>query len=116
MTTFIHADSAKKWHEMTLSDQLANVGSEFSRMLMAKQNKKPARFESASHRFIELINLTLTDKRWTGRRKREIARLKEIVLDALMPPKEDIEGVQSLEKYFYYFGVSRQAEKRGFLN
>ena len=89
------------WWKRSLSDQLANVGSEFSRAFRAKKNKNKARFEPAFCRFLELINGTLTDPRWTGCRKREIARLKEHILDHLYEDEGNLSAIEGLEKYFY---------------
>lgn len=105
MTEAIHKNlSDGRWQLMTLSEQMANVGSEFSRMYRAREENKEARFISATKRFLELINLTICDPRWSGRRRRELTRLKETVLDSLYPSKFKLKDVKSLEKYFFYFG------------
>jgi len=93
---------------MSLSDQLANVGSEFSRAFLAKKNHNEKRFEPAFLRLLELLNLTLLDPRWKGYRKQEIARLKENILENLDGKNPNLKAIEPLERYFYYFGVSRR--------
>ncbi len=109
MTNPIHQDlAAGRWFTMSLADQLANVGSEFSRAYRAKLNHQEKRFEPAFLRLLELLNLTLKDTRWTGRRKQEIARLKENIVENIYQDPVNFPAIASLEKYFYYFGVSRR--------
>ncbi len=97
------------WHQLSLTEQLANVGSEFSRAFRAKKDAKPARFMPAFERLAELLNLTLSDPRWPLGRKREIARLKENIFTHLYSETPDLAAIAPLERYFYYFGVARQA-------
>ena len=109
MSRPVHQDLANNnWFKLSLSNQLANIGSEFYRVYQAKMLHKEKRFESAFLRLIELLNLTLNDKRWQGLRKQEISRLKENILENINYSTANLEAVAGLEKYFYYFGVSRQ--------
>jgi hypothetical protein len=96
-----------RWFEFSLSEQLANVGSEFDRAFRARRAGNTLRFENAFRRFLELINLTLDDPRWNGARKREIARLKENIVANLYGDSPNLDAIASLERYFYYFGVAR---------
>ncbi|MFC1770343.1 hypothetical protein ACFLZV_00505 [Candidatus Margulisiibacteriota bacterium] len=110
MTSHIHQDLADTlWFKLSLSDQLANIGSEFSRAYQAKKNHKEKRFEPAFLRMLELLNLTLNDPRWKGYRKQEIARLKENILENLNLQTTNLSAIANLEKYFYYFGISRKS-------
>ncbi len=107
MTDFIHKDlAAGRWFEMSLAEQLANVGSEFSRAFRAKKSNNDKRYEPAFLRLLELLNLTLNDPRWTGCRKREIARLKENILENIEGDTQNLDAIEGLERYFYYFAVS----------
>lgn len=112
----IHADLAQgRWFKLTLCEQLANVGSEFDRAFRARRAGNTLRFENAFQRFLELINLTLSDPRWTFLRKREIARLKENIVANLYGDVPNLDAIASLERYFYYFGVAR-SKMRDHLN
>ncbi|MGE4170110.1 MAG: hypothetical protein AB7F28_05260 [Candidatus Margulisiibacteriota bacterium] len=95
-----------RWQEMTLAEQLANVGSEFSRAFRAKKANNELRFANALDRFLELLNLTLMDPRWQDHRKREVSRLKEVVLGGLFGSALELNALESLESYFTHFGIA----------
>jgi len=77
---------------MTISEQLANVGSEVERVLRAQDAGNTGRLEHALDRALELFDLTATDPRWRGARRREILRAREElcarVYGAEPPPAE----------------------------
>lgn len=99
-----HADLARgRWHTLTLAEQLGNVGSEFGRALAARTRGDQSRFENSSARFYELIALTVADPRWRGRRRQELARVKEVSGEALYG--NDQTAAASLEKYFFQFAL-----------
>ncbi len=86
---------------MSLCEQLANIGSEVSR---AKnwhgKNKKI--YGNAVDRALELFEFTLTDPRWRGR-LREIARSREVFVDAIYGGKEYKSSLEDLDRYFLNF-------------
>ena len=103
--------AAGKWFELSLCSQMGNIGSEVGRARRWKE-KDAKLFESAIFRAIELINLTLSDKRWINRYK-EIARAKEVICDAYLGGGEYNSSFESLEKYFYHFAfASRNSDAR----
>ncbi len=109
----IHQDLAQgRWQQMSLMEQLANVGSEFGRALKSKQAQNEARFESALVRMLDLLYLTLSDPRWSLPRKREIARLKETILEGFFDPSVPFQSLNSLEKYFFYCTVARKPKMK----
>ena len=67
-----------RWFTMTLAQQLGNVGSEYSRAVNSQIRNDQAHFEGASKRYLELLDLTINDPRWSLARKRELLRLREI--------------------------------------
>ncbi len=92
---------------MSLAEQLGNVGSEYDRMIKAKLAGNEARRESAMLRFLELIDLTLADSRWSGPARRELARLREQSLDELAQPSEN---AKSLSRYYRQFATLARAK------
>src|SRR5262245_10083100 len=85
-----HRDlAAGGWFELSLNEQLGNVGSEVSRAVrwMAKD---PERARTALYRADDLIDLTLDDprQRRSVARLREIARAREVVIDFLDGPNQ----------------------------
>jgi hypothetical protein len=69
--------SVEQWQTLTIANQLGNIGSEYSRAVN-NRNKNEARFNAARTRFLELLDLTIDDPRWSMFRKRELQRLREI--------------------------------------
>ena len=97
----IHQVQAQgKWFTLSLMEQLANIGSEVQRALRAKNDQE--RFRSAIIRCFDLFYLTLSDKRWKGSKLRELARLKEVLADAVLGGELYGSTLESLDKYFYY--------------
>lgn len=106
----VHAGLAGgRWAELTLVEQLANIGSEVGRATRAKARGTDSRFESALRRCLELFDLTLADQRWRGRR-REIARARELVCDFLVGDNTHGSSEASLDAWFLPFAV---AARRG---
>lgn len=99
---FIHQELAKgRWYELSLPEQLANIGSEVSRAHIWQEKDKNI-FWGAVERALELFDLTLMDSRWKGR-LREIARAREVFCDAICGGKEYKSKLQDLNNYFLQF-------------
>lgn len=98
----LHQELASgKWQQLTLCEQLGNIGSEVNRALRWK-DKNQKNFENAVSRALELFDLTLEDLRWRGR-LREIARAREVFLDAVSGGKEYKSSLEEMERYFFHF-------------
>lgn len=59
------------WQNLSLLEQLANVGSEVERAIRAHEAGRQQRWEAALDRALELFDLTAADERWRGPRRRE---------------------------------------------
>jgi hypothetical protein len=97
-----HRDLASgRWWSLSVAEQFGNIGSEISRAA-AWSTRNPRRGEAALHRALELIDLTLDDPRHRASvgRLREIARLREVVLDFFAGPNQYGSSAASLQKYF----------------
>lgn len=103
----MHAGLANgRWHTMPLVTQLANVGSEVDRAIRAHEHGNSDRWTSAFARALELFDLTATDDRWRGHRRREILRARELfcgIFYAMPPVSADADF---LRKYFLEFAVA----------
>lgn len=76
-----HADLASgRWKEMTLSEQMANIGSEVSRALNWRKKGNEEYSRKAAVRALELIDLSLECAE-SFPRLREVARLREAIVD-----------------------------------
>jgi len=110
-TTIQHKDLATgRWFELTLAEQLGNVGSEINRALMMKEKDK-TRYTGACDRALELMDLILEDKRWKGSRLRELARAREIICDAMLGGREYGTTFEYLDNYFFGFAYAARVRK-----
>ncbi|HLG17655.1 MAG TPA: hypothetical protein VJH03_24645 [Blastocatellia bacterium] len=107
----IHKGLAEgRWFTFSIFEQLGNVGSEFERAAAAHQRGDRERFEMAFDRMLELLDLTIEDPKWrTGRRLRELLRLREEVCDVFYGNDTYGTSVEALKKYFLYFGIAARA-------
>jgi hypothetical protein len=101
-----HAElAAGRWRALTLAEQLAHVGSEVDRAIVAWEGQRPDRFDKALDRALELFDLTAGDDRWRGHRRREILRSREefcrLFFDDHVPPG----AARTLRDYFLRFAV-----------
>lgn len=107
----LHAGLASgRWREITLMEQLGNIGTEVARAHRAQAAGNASRFEAALERALELFDLTLEDPRWLGRR-REIGRAREVVCDFLVGDNEFQSDMTSLDAYFMAFAVAARAAR-----
>lgn len=100
---YLHGpDIVEIWSKLSLEAQLGNIGSEFERALKWKQKNQPEYFQKAYDRMLELLDLTIADKRWHNHRLRELCRLRENACQELENP----EHPESLQKYFLQFATA----------
>ncbi len=102
----IHKDlAAGRWFELSLVDQLGNIGSEVGRAANW-QGKNEENFKGAVERALELFDLTLEDPRWIGRRQ-EVGRAREVFCDAVLGGKEYKSTLRGLaDDYFLPFAYA----------
>jgi len=108
--TYVHADlAAGRWHTLPLLEQLANVGSDVARAARWYA-KDPHRCEQAFARALELLDLTIEDARWIGRRK-ELVRARELLCDAMDGGTTYGSDLASLDRYFFHFAIAVRARR-----
>ena len=111
MTTH-HPDlAAGRWLELSLANQLGNVGSEYERALNWKERGDKDRFEDAFARLLELLDLTIADPRWRNHRLKELTRLREAICDELYSEVPEFIHEPNLREYFLYFGILARSER-----
>lgn len=91
-----------RWGLLSLSEQLANIGSEVSRSIRWRQ-KDPKIFQNTCDRALELFDLTLSDPRWNFFRLREIARVRELFCWTIFAEPFAHTTLEDLDRYFLYF-------------
>jgi hypothetical protein len=102
--------AAGRWNELTLMEQLANIGSEVGRATRAKSQGNEQRLAGVLDRALELFDLTLADDRWRDR-LREVARAREIVCDFLVGDNEYGSTAESLDRYFLPFAMAARRNR-----
>ncbi len=106
---FIHKELASgRWFELSLAEQLGNIGSEVLRASRQK-DKDDGLFWGAVGRALDLFDLTLSDPRWKGRYW-EIGRAREVFCDAVYGGKLYKSSFPDLIRYFDIFAL---AARRG---
>jgi hypothetical protein len=108
MTDVQHKDlAAGRWHTLSLAEQLGNIGSEISRSVKWT-GRRPELARGALERALELIDLTLDDPRHrqSPPRLREIARVREVVVDFFDGPNQYQSTAVGLQRYFDAYGLA----------
>lgn len=98
-----------RWHTLSLSEQLGNIGSEVSRV-RRWQGVDHSRYEGAVARALELLDLTVVDPRWYRGRK-ELARTRELFVDALDGGLTYHTSLDDLQQYCDSFALRARLER-----
>ena len=106
-----HTDLASgRWREMTLSEQMANIGSEVSRALNWRKKGNEEYSRKAAVRALELIDLSLECAELFPR-LREMARLREAIVDYFWGDNEFSSSEILWRSYFDYFNYAAQQSR-----
>lgn len=96
--------AAGRWASLTLSQQLANIGSEVSRLVRARERGDTVAAERALERALELLDLT--QARWRrAPRALELSRLRELICGIFLREREYEVSSNTLEAYFLPFAL-----------
>lgn len=102
-----------KWNDMSLAQQLGNIGSEVNRSIVSFNKGDNERFQSAFERTLELFDLTINDERWKSRLK-EINRSREVFC-SLFFNQDEFKNLKkemdSFNEYFLQFGMLARNKK-----
>ena len=97
--------AAGRWFTLSLVEQMANVGSDVGRALNWKAKGNLPYSQKAFERALELLDLTLADRKNIGR-LREVARVREALVDFLAGQNEYSSTEESWKKYFLQFAFA----------
>lgn len=93
----IHSDLTQgRWQQLSLAEQLGNIGSEISRVRLARRQHNSE--DGPVARALELMDLTKVDPRWHAGR-RELSRLREVFVDALSGGHDYATTLDDLQNY-----------------
>ena len=93
-----------RWQKLSIAEQLGHIGSEVSRVSSWRKRGDIKAADLALVRALELLDLTIADKRWQPRLK-ELARLREVVCDFFQEKPSYKTELASLERYFLNFAI-----------
>jgi hypothetical protein len=97
--------STDKWKELSLSEQMANIGSEVGRALNWREKGNAEYAGRAASRALELLDLSLGCA-GSHPRLKEIARLREAVVDYFYGSNEFSSSDTLWRKYFDHFNYA----------
>lgn len=101
--SYQHKDLAGgRWEELSFLEQMANIGSEVQRSINWKNKNNLAYSKKSSERALELIDLTLDSIKVPSRFK-EIARLREAIVDYFYGTNQFGSTDESWRRYFINF-------------
>lgn len=112
MSEFMHHELASgRWENMSLAEQMGNIGSEISRVIRWKTKGNTERMNGALDRALELIDLSI---QWaqTGEVRRahpgalhELCRLREVVCDYYCGENAYLSNDNDMLRYFDAFAL-----------
>ncbi|MFH1799582.1 MAG: hypothetical protein ABH891_01870 [Candidatus Omnitrophota bacterium] len=94
-----------RWAKMAFVEQMAHIGSEVERALNWQAKHNAAHSQKAFERALELADLTL-DSGWGGSRLKEVARVREALVDYFSGANEFGSTEKSWRRYFFNFGYA----------
>jgi hypothetical protein len=98
-----HKDlAAGRWNELPFLERMANIGSEVERALKWREKGNVEYSTKAFERALELIDLTLVHSERRARLK-EVARMREALVDYFCGANEFKSTETSWRKYFSQF-------------
>lgn len=108
---FYHQKLAKgRWMKLPFPVQMANIGSEVERTILWRQKNKEYS-QKAFERCLELSWLTIADPK-NKRRLKELARLREVLVDYFVFDNQYSSSDKLWRGYFYPFNyIARLARK-----
>jgi hypothetical protein len=106
----IHKElSAGRWFELSFVEQMANIGSDVGRAIGWRDRNRRDYSQKAIERSLELLELTIDDKRNRGPRLRELLRLKEALADYFYSDNAYSSSAKSWNDYFNAFAFAARS-------
>jgi len=102
----IHKSLASgRWLELSLVEQLANVGTDIERTIQWKKRGSLDDSQKAFERAFELLGLTIADPK-NRKRLKELVRVREALADYFVFDNEYNSTDEQWQKYFYDFNYA----------
>lgn len=110
MTSEIKTSFKNRWEALSLSGQLANIGSEMNRALHFQELKDEESRKNSLIRIFDLISLSLADPKWKSHLK-ELTRLKEVASAMFVKHNDYFVSVKTIRDYFLAFALAARKNK-----
>jgi len=99
----IHKDlAAGRWFELSLIEQLANVGTDIERTIRWKKKENQEQSTAAFYRALELLDLTIRDPK-NRKRLKEPCRVREALVDYFVYDNVYDTSDEFWQNYFFNF-------------
>jgi len=102
---YFHKEIVDRWNQYSIFEQMANIGAEVGRAINWKKKNNLKMSNNAFYRALELIDLTIEDKKNKNSLK-EILRLREILADYLLGDNIYRSNEKDWDKYFIFFNFA----------
>lgn len=99
-----------RWAQMTLREQMLNIGSEVSRANKWRKKGNIDQCTKATYRALELVSLTIDAQRGHHCLK-EFTRLYEVLCDFFLGDNIYNSDAESLQRYFDIFAFNANKQK-----
>lgn len=109
MNTFHKELAGGRWMEIPFLEQMANIGSEVERALIWREKGNTDYSRQAFIRALELIDLTIRDKKNLTRLK-ELSRVREMLADFFFFDNEYRSSARDWQKYFFAFAYASRSK------
>ena len=97
--------AAGRWNELTLCEQMANIGSEVERAIKWRQKNNSEYSQLAFDRALELLDLTIASKKIISQLK-ELTRLREALADYFVFDNSFNSTDKKWQNYFFAFNYA----------
>jgi hypothetical protein len=99
-----------RWFDLSLLEQLANVGCDVDRAIRWKQRNNSIYSQDALDRAFNLLNLTIQDFK-NRKRLRELGRMREVLKDYFIGDNNYGYTDEALQKYFMDYNYLAAVQK-----
>jgi hypothetical protein len=103
--------AAGKWFELSLAEQLGNIGSEVGRAESWSRRGNQEYVTKATERMLELLDLSIADERWAGSKRNELTRVREALCDSFYGQQQMGGSMESWNRYFMPFAILARTQK-----
>ena len=107
----IHSQQANgEWSRRMIAEQLANVGSEVGRAISWKNKNNSEYSRNAFFRALELLDLTIADKK-NYRQLKELTRVREVLVDYFIGHNSYGSTDDLWERYFLPYNYAARMKR-----